>query len=322
MSSDTPLDVVTVGESLGLLTAERPGRLHNSPAMRLGFGGAESNVAIGVARLGGTAAWIGRVGADALGELIARELRAEGVQPHVVVDETTATALMLKERPRPGNSRITYYRRGQAGSRLQASDIPPSLIARTKILHVTGIPAGLGETSLAAVHTAIDHATAAGALISFDVNHRQALWTGVAAAAAAYRGLAQRAHIVFAGDDEAHLLTGASGTDRQLEAMIALGTDCAVLKRGSRGAVAATKDGTVESGKAVEVPVVDTVGAGDAFVAGWLAEVARGSDLRLRLDTALACGALACTSTGDWEGNPTRQDLAWLQQGAHEPVSR
>ncbi len=135
-------DVVTLGESLGLLTAPQPGRLHHNPTLRLGFGGAESNVAIGVARLGGTAAWIGRLGADSLGELILRELRAEGVQPYPVFDLDTATALMVKERPHPGAARVTYYRRGQAGSRLRPADVPIAVVTDTKILHVTGISAG------------------------------------------------------------------------------------------------------------------------------------------------------------------------------------
>jgi 2-dehydro-3-deoxygluconokinase len=315
------LDVLAVGESLGLLVPERPGPLAHSRAMRLGFGGAESNVAIGVSRLGGAAGWAGRVGADGLGDLIVRELRAERVDVHAAVDEGAATALMIKERPRPGSSRVTYYRSVQAGSRLTAGDVPAGLVERAKILHVTGISAGLGSGPLGAVHVAIDRARAAGVLVSFDVNHRSALWRDGRDAAGAYRGLAERADLVFAGDDEAELLTGASDPRTQLDIIRSWGVGCAVVKRGADGAVASV--GTDVVGRdALRVDVVDTVGAGDAFVAGWLIETARGASLEERLDTAITCGALACTGDGDWEAAPTRADLAAVHAPPGDPVQR
>ncbi|WP_221586157.1 sugar kinase [Microbacterium sp. G2-8] len=321
--SDRDIDVLVVGESLGLLVADRPGRLAHVGGMRLGFGGAEGNVAIGVSRLDGAAAWIGRVGGDGIGELIVRELRAEGVETHPVVDEDAATALMLKERPLPGTSRITYYRTGQAGSRLAPDDISPDVVARARILHITGISAGLGESPLAAAHAAIDHARATGALVSFDVNHRRALWSDEADARAAYRGLAARADIVFAGDDEAEMLTSETDATRQLDAIRALGAAHAIVKLGDRGATALDDEGRRTTRAAHRVDTVDTVGAGDAFVAGWLTELARGGDADARLDAAVACGAFACLGEGDWESAPTAADIAWLRRGgAEDPVSR
>jgi 2-dehydro-3-deoxygluconokinase len=341
----TSLDVVAIGESLGLLVPDRPGRLAHVPHLRLGFGGAESNVAIGVARLGGRSAWVGRVGGDGLGELITRGIRAEGVEVHASVDPDAATALMIKERPRPGSSRVTYYRSVQAGSRLTAADIPDGVIERAAILHVTGISAGLGEGPLAAVHAAIDRAKAAGVIVSFDVNHRSALWrnvgdgndgdgnTGASGsgngsnggsgrdAGAAYRELAARSDIVFAGDDEAALFTGRRDPREQLEAIRGLGVACAVIKLGEHGAIVSEGD-TVSARDAVRVDVVDTVGAGDAFVAGWLAETAAGASLEHRLETAVQCGALACTVDGDWEAAPTRADVTALATPGADPVQR
>nr|WP_236950004.1 sugar kinase [Mycobacterium sp. MS1601] len=321
MTSSDPLDVVTVGESLGLITADRVGSLSHVRDMQLGFGGAESNVAIGVARLGGSAAWIGRVGADSLGHMIVRELRAETVEAVAIVDSESATALMLKERPRPGASRVTYYRRFQAGSRLRPADIPRHVVQRGRILHVTGITAALGEGPQAAVHAAIDHAKSANNIVSFDVNHRASLWTDRDSAVNAYRALARRADIVFAGEDEAELVTGTSDLQRQVDGLLALGVDQVVIKRGARGAVAAAED-TFHTRDAHPVTVADTVGAGDAFVAGWLAELARGASPEACLDVASACGALACTGLGDWEAAPTRGELARLSGVGDDPVSR
>ena len=321
MSGTDRLDVLSIGEALGLLVPESAGRLAHVRGLRLGFGGAESNVAIGVARLGGAAGWAGRVGSDGIGELILREIRAEGVEVHAAVDENAATALMIKERPRPGASRVSYYRSVQAGSRLAAADIPEGLVERARILHVTGISAGLGESPLAAVHAAIDRAQAAGVLVSLDVNHRSALWRDGRDPRAAYRGLAARADIVFAGDDEAALFTDVTDPRAQLDVIRALGAGCAVIKLGADGAMAAEGDERVQRA-ALRVDVVDTVGAGDAFVAGWLAETVLGSSLAGRMDTAVACGALACTVDGDWEAAPTRSDLASFHAPSGDPVQR
>lgn len=321
------IDILAIGECLGLLVPERTGKLAHVRRMNLSFGGAEGNVAIGVARLGGVAGWAGRVGADGLGALIMRELRAEGVEVHAVMDEEAATALMIKERPQPGASRVTYYRSTQAGSRLQPSDLPTGLVERARILHVTGISAGLSEQALATVHAAIDRAHAADVLVSFDVNHRSALWRrGVGQrdgrdARSAYRELAARANIVFAGDGEAEMLTGETHPLAQLDAMRALGAECAVVKLGAEGAIADLAGERIER-SALPVDTVDTVGAGDAFVAGWLSETARGASLSESIDTAIACGAFACTSEGDWESAPTRADLAALSAMDRDPVQR
>lgn len=319
------VDVLTIGESLGLLVPARTGRLAHVRDMRLGFGGAESNVAIGIARLGGIAAWCGRVGDDGLGEMITREIRAEGVEVAASIDPVAPTAVMLKERPRAGVTRVIYYRDGEAGSRLTAADIPEALVERARVLHVTGISAGLGDGPLSAVHAAIDRARAAGAIVSFDVNHRSALWRDDRDAGEAYRALAARSDIVFAGDDEAMLVTGESEVDAQLAALRALGPDNVVIKRGDKGAVAvlssATGEERVES-PAIPVDVVDTVGAGDAFVAGWLVETVRDAPTSVRMATAIACGAFACTGEGDWETTPSRADLDALLAPNTEPVRR
>lgn len=315
------LGVLAVGESLGLVMPDAIGRLAHSRAAHIGFGGAESNVAIGVSRLGGTAAWAGRLGADALGELIVRELRAERVQVHAAIDPDAATAMMMKERPRPGSSRVTYYRSVQAGSRLTEHDLPPGLVEDARILHVTGITAGLGERPLYALHRLIDRARESDTMVSFDANHRPSLWRDGRSAGDAYLTLVRRADIVFAGDDEAQLVTGTGDVDEQLRALRDLGPACVVIKLGDRGAIASEGAEMIQL-PALSVDVVDTVGAGDSFVAGWLAETLVGADLETRLRTAVACGGLACTTPGDWEAAPTRADIAALQGDRADPVQR
>ncbi|GAA1424597.1 sugar kinase [Agrococcus citreus] len=313
------MSVVALGESLGLLVASRIGRLELVPSMDLGFGGAESNVAIGLARLGTSATWMGRIGDDALGRLIERQMRAEGVAVASTRDPEAPTALMLKERPVAGATAVSYYRAGCAGSRLAPEHLDLQRIRDARVLHITGITAALGDLPRSALDAAIDAAREAGTLVSFDVNHRSRLWSPELAVPA-YRALAARANIVFAGEDEAELLTGERELDAQVAAIAALGPTQVVVKRGSEGATALV-DGELVEQAAFAVQAVDTVGAGDAFVAGYLAELLAGASLAERLRTAAACGAVACTAPGDWEAAPDRAAIARLLDGG-DPVQR
>ena len=146
-------------------------------SLRLSAAGSESNVAIGVCRLGYSASWTGRVGADELGQMILASLRAEGVDvSRTVIEPSVQTALMFKERRGPNVARVTYYRSGYAGSRLSTEDLDESLISAARVLHVTGITLALSETARAAAYAAVEIARSAAVPVSFDFNYRSALW--------------------------------------------------------------------------------------------------------------------------------------------------
>jgi 2-dehydro-3-deoxygluconokinase len=306
-----PGPLLAVGETMALLAAAEVGRLRHAGSLTLGVAGAESNVAIGARRLGCPAAWVGRVGADELGELVVSRIRAEGVDVGGVVrDPGAPTSLMLKERRTAAMVRVLYYRRHGPGSRLEPGDLDPAQVAAAGVLHVTGITPALSDSARATVEHAVELARQAGVPVSFDLNYRSALWPPDRAAAVC-RDLAARADLVFAGDDEAGLL-GLAGDPTDLARGLAdLGSGHAVVKLGERGAVAAV-DGRVHAVDPVPVQAVDPVGAGDAFVAGYLAETLAGRPVPERLATAAACGAFAVTVPGDWEGLPSRGELAAL----------
>jgi 2-dehydro-3-deoxygluconokinase len=312
--------VVTFGEALGVLRTDQLGSLAHLGTLTVGTGGAEGNVAIGLARLGAAVTWLGRVGYDALGRRVTRELRAEGVEVVEIVDDGAPTGLLLKQSPRPGHTDVTYYRAGSAGSRLVPADLDALELAAGDILHLTGITPALSASASDTVDRALDVADAAGATISYDVNHRSRLW-GDRDAAAVHRRIAARAQLVFAGEEEAELLAPGGGDPSTWAAAItALGPTEVVITRGAAGALALV-DGRELSRPALKVDlVVDTVGAGDAFVAGYLAERLLGRDVATRLETGMGTGAAACQHSGDWEGAPTRADLAALR--GHDPVSR
>jgi len=198
--------------------------------------------------------------------------------------------------------------------------VPATLIAEAEVLHLTGIMPGLSSTTLLATRRAVAVATSAGVAISFDVNHRMGVW-GERAAGEVYREIAAASAVVFAGEDEARLLTCTDTEDprRLLGELSALSAGDAVLKRGEHGCWALI-GGVEYQCAAVPVPVTDTVGAGDAFVAGYLTELVSGSAPDVRLRTAVQCGAFVCMSPGDWEGLPTRADLAAVHSS--QPVRR
>ncbi len=310
--------VLTIGESMGLLRQPNPGRLAAQRSLEFGFGGAESNVAIGLSRLGAEVVWCGRLGVDGVGELIERELRAEGVRARVIADPEAPTGLMLKERPTAGTTRVVYYRRRSAGSRLAPTDVPDALIEGAALVHVTGITPALSQSADDTVESVLRRARDSGVATSIDLNYRSALWNRVDAAARLTE-LVALADVVFAGDDEAAILLGWRGVADLAAGLRALGPQEAIIKLGDRGCFASVGDERLEV-SAVPVDVVDTVGAGDAFVAGYLAERLMGSSLARRLETAVAAGAFACLTSGDWEGLPRREDFALLT--GPDPVQR
>jgi len=140
--------LVTLGETMALFTADRVGPLRHATTMRVGIAGAESNVAIGVRRLGHPAAWIGRVGSDELGQLVLGRLRAERVEVDAaVVDPEAPTGLMVKEHRTADLARVVYYRRGSAGSRLAPGDLDEARIRGARVLHLTGITPALSASA-------------------------------------------------------------------------------------------------------------------------------------------------------------------------------
>lgn len=311
--------VVTIGETMALMAGATPGPLQHSPTMTLGMGGSESNVAIALSRLGVDATWIGKVGSDSLGDLVLREIGAEGVRVAAARDADAATAIMVKERRTPADTRVFYYRNGLAGSRLRIDEVDFDLVRGASLLHVTGISPALSPSMAEVIDEAIRVAKDAGVTVSFDLNFRGKLWSREQAGEA-YRRILPHVDLAFGGDDEAAIALGRTDEPLALaHGLIALGAGQAVVKLGAAGAVAVI-DGVEYEQAAVPIVPVDTVGAGDAFVAGYLAEYLAGAPVATRLETAATVGAYACLTHGDWEGLPRRAELASLT--ATEPVTR
>ncbi|MEO7018020.1 MAG: sugar kinase [Leifsonia sp.] len=312
--------VFTFGETMGLYRTTELGGLETATDAKISIGGAESNVAIGLQRLGVDTVWAGRVGNDALGRRVVRELRAEGISVRATIDDEAPTGLMLKEKPTADTTRVYYYRRGSAGSHLVEDDLDHDLIAYAAILHVTGITASISASGERAVYSAIEAARAAGVPVSFNVNHRASLWPN-GHPGPVYRRIATMSDILFAGEDESRLIAPrhAETIDDLASSLSELGPREVLIKLGAKGS-SGIIDGEIFRAGAHTVRLVDSVGAGDAFVAGYLAARLRGSTPAERIELATAVGAFACLGAGDWESLPRTQDLPLLK--ASEPVQR
>lgn len=306
----TRTDVATLGEAMVSLRTGTPLRLGGSLAMTMA--GAESNVAIGLARLGHTVRWGGRVGADEVGAFILRTLRAESVAVDTVVtDPQRPTGLMLAERRVADVSRVSYYRAGSAGSALAVADAAACLADAPRILHVTGITPALSPSAAEAVTAAVRLAREAGTLVSVDVNYRSRLWTPEQARPVLSE-LVRNADIVISSEDELGLVVATPEDEAASAGQLAdCGVSRLVIKRGARGATL-WQDARAHHAPAIPVTVLDTIGAGDAFTAGYLSGVLDGLPPAAALDRGIVAGAFAVAAIGDWEGLPTRDELALL----------
>lgn len=288
-------EVFTLGEALGIVSADR---LRHDSEVRLDVGGAEFTLAVGLARLGHTVTWLGRVGADELGARALTVLRGEGVDvSHVLSDPGASTGLVVRQRRIGRAGHIVHYRGGSAGSRLGPGDVPARAVQSAKVLHVTGITPALSGTAWSAVHHAVKLARDAGVTVSVDVNHRPQLWPDRQEAVEALAELATGADVLFVNQDELHLVEPVMGTAREL-----------VVTRGGKGA-SATVNGMRYDAQAAPVTVVDPAGAGGAFAAGYLSGLIEELHPTDRLRRGCALAAFTVASASVWQGLPTRAEL-------------
>lgn len=317
----TTAHVLSIGEALGVMRTSQPGTLAHASQLVVDVGGAELNVAIGLSRLGVDSTWVGRVGLDPFGSRILRELAAERVTVRASIDPIASTGLILKESPEQRRTAVSYYRSHSAGSNLSPTDLDGIDFESYSLLHLTGITPALSETARETVLSALERAKSSGLPVSFDVNYRSRLWSADAASIAIAE-IIPYVDLLFTGIDEAGVIGASEGDPHQTAKHVAdLGVSEVVIKLGDRGAVSFADDQYFEV-QAFPVVVEDTVGAGDAFVAGYLYERLRGAAPQDRLATAARAGAAACRSASDWQGAMTIGELRDDTSFNSDPVRR
>lgn len=314
--------LLAIGETMAAFTPAESGSLRYIRDYRMKTAGAESNTAIGLAKLGIQAEWFSRIGNDEFGSFLIRELQADGVScRHVIRDTEHRTGIMFKELS-PSGTKVYYYRENSAASHLSLEDIRPELLDNVSLLHLTGITPILSDSCREAVYRAYDLASERRIPVSFDPNIRKRLWkdhdyTDL------LKDLIRRSTIVLAGLDEIHTLYGTDTPETALEAVLTAGPSIAAIKDSSRGA-------WVSSASLANRPFfippypcdpVEPIGAGDGFNAGFLAGLLQGKDVGTAGRMGAICGALATQVSGDTEGYPDAAQLAELLAGT-DPLLR
>ncbi|MFC8433239.1 sugar kinase [Streptomyces sp. NPDC057253] len=289
---------------MAVLVPPDEGPLERQHTLRLEVGGAESNVACGLAALGHRVAWVSRVGDDPLGRRVLAELRGRGVDVGGVgTDPDRPTGVYFKDTG-PAGTGTYYYRRGSAATRM-GPDLATQC-EKARVVHLSGITAALSDSCAELVTEIVVRRAVPGATVSFDVNHRPALWSH-RDPATALLAPARHADIVFVGRDEAEALWGTAKPE-EIRDLLAP-APVVVVKDAEHGATAYTADGEELFVPTPDSRIVERVGAGDAFAAGFLAAHLEGRRTRdaLRLGHVMAAAALA--TGGDVPTAPDRAGI-------------
>lgn len=286
--------VACVGETMAALVPAAAQPLETADTLRVDVAGAESNVAMYLADHGVPARWVSRLGDDAFGRRVARAVADAGVDVSGVrFDPDRPTGLLFKD-PGPDGTRVTYYRRGSAASAMDPDMLDDEALRTASVWHFSGVTPALSADCLALTRAALAEPRPAGTTVSFDVNHRPALWPHPPGKL--LQDLADRADIAFVGLDEARALWG-DGVRAPADVRTLLPSPRILVVKDGAIAATAFHDGAEIVVPPRRVDVVEPVGAGDAFAAGFLAGLLRGDGLVrcLRLGHLTAASALSVT---------------------------
>jgi len=305
------IDILSFGETMAMFVAEQNGDLAAVGHFHKRIAGADSNVAIGLSRLGFNVAWLSRVGDDSLGRFVIDTLENEGLDcRHVAVDFAHPTGFQLKSRADDGSDPVVeYFRRGSAASHMSVQSISPDLL-NARHLHATGIPPALSASAREMSLELMTRMRDAGRSVSFDPNLRPSLWATEQLMITEINRLAALAHWVLPGLSEGRLLTGFDDPADIAAFYLDQGAEAVAIKLGPHGAYYRTQ---LDQGFVAGVPVqtvVDTVGAGDGFAVGMISALLENHSFAEAVQRANWVGSRAVQSRGDMEGLPTRMEMS------------
>ncbi|MBU3182266.1 sugar kinase [Clostridium psychrophilum] len=303
------LDVITLGETMVLMSPTTGGSLKYANSFNKQIGGAESNFAIGIIRLGHSSGWISKVGNDPFGEYLLSFIRGEGVDvSKVKIDNQAQTAIYFKEFHELKDPTVYYYRAGLAASRMEPEDLDEDYISKAKILHLTGITPALSESAKKTIYRAIEIAKKHNVMVSFDPNIRRKLWKDEECRQVLL-DLITKADIVLPGISECEFLFGESNPERACTRLLSMGPKIVAIKLGKDGCIVADKNSSQRVKGMVIEKVVDSIGAGDGFDAGFITGILNNWDIEKCGKLANDVGGFVTTVRGDIEGLPTLSEI-------------
>lgn len=289
-------DVICLGETMALVTPTEAVPLEDASLFHLSVGGAESTVAMYLAEAGYRTSWASALGDDPFATRILRFLSSQGVDTSFVQVNAEAPTGIYFKNPGRGSTRVHYYRSGSAASTMSEKTLNSLPLKGARLVHTTGITPALSQSCSELMAALPERLHSVGAKLSFDVNYRPGLWP-IAEAAPALLKLARQADYVFVGRDEAETLWGTT-TPASIRDLIRPRGKL-LVKDGSVGATEFSADGEVFA-PATRVDVIEVVGAGDAFAAGYLAAELRNSPTLECLQHGHELAARTLRSTSDF----------------------
>lgn len=314
------LDVVTIGDAMITLNPTTKGPLRYVQTFERKVGGAELNVAIGCSRLGLKTGLISRIGNDEFGRYIFNFIRGEGIDTSQVKTVDYPTSLNVKEILEDGSGRTFYYRENSPILSLQKEDIPEDYIKNAKIFHISGVFSSIHPKNVDLIHHALKIAKKHNVLVSLDPNIRLKLWNKERAKEVLMSYLPM-VDILLAGEDEADILFGTKDSKQIIEICKSYKIETVAIKRGEKGADAYHKEEYLEMPAYPPIKVVDTVGAGDGFDAGFLYGLIKGFTLKRTLQLSNMIGSMVVSVSGDNEGLPYLDEVL-IRLGEKEQIER
>ena len=323
MKRGVHMDVVSLGETMIIFSAEETGQLRYNRNFTSRVAGAETNTLIGLAKLGYQTGWVSRVGKDELGKRILSKIRGEGVDTSFVKeDESAPTGLFLRERTTINSSRVFYYRNQSAASKMVPADMEESYLAKAKFLYLTGITPALSDSCKNTVLHAIELAKKNGQKIVFDPNVRKTLLDDKTGRETLLE-IAAKSDIILPGISEGYYLFKSTDCEEIAKECKQLGAEMAIVKLGEKGAYYSTSDtsGYVQPYQVEKV--IDPIGAGDGFAAGVLSGILDEIPIHEAVKRGCAIGAIVTSVDGDIEGLPDKETLEeYMNQTNKEDVIR
>jgi len=315
------MHVLCFGELLIDMVSPRPDAdLGEATQFLKAPGGAPANVAVGLARLGIASAFVGSVGDDPFGYFLRETLGREGVDVSGVKMSEHRTTIAFVATKSDGSKEISFYRHPGADSDFLARDLPD--LRSIPIFHCGGVSLSL-EPCRSAQFEAARRVQNEGGIVSFDPNWRPSLWHDRGEAHEQIWRMMELSDVVKVADEEWEFITGTPDFATGAQKIRDAGPRLVLQTRGKNGAAFDYEGGQGEVA-GLEVIAIDTLGAGDAFVAGFLAEIAlagslegilNDAELTNALRFANACGAFATQKAGAIPSLPTREEVeAMLQQ--------
>lgn len=303
------MDVLTFGETMVSFNTVNNRSIVQHDETIASIAGAESNVSIALARLGNEVKWFSRLGDDPFGQKVLYELNAHRVDTKdVIIDAENSTGLMFKQKKELLDSEVIYFREQSAASTMHKNDVREEWIKDARVIHITGITPALSHSCKELVMEVIRLAKQYETLISFDPNIRLKLWD-IESARETLIPIAKQCDIFLPGKSEMKLLCNVEELDRIEAYLQEWEVPLTIMKDGANGAW------VLERGESTFIPsfnvkrVVDEIGAGDAFAAGFLHGFLQKQSHEDAVKMGHACAAFVVSSEGDTNGLPTKREL-------------